>query len=102
RRQRMDGRHHSSPCLRTEPTADSVHSPLEGEGRFASREARCETGWGDSLSSQTVPVWRDHPTPSHISLRSCDIAEASLRRLFERPPGRAAYAPLQGRVKDSL
>ena len=26
-------------------------------------EARCETGWGGSLSSRTVPELRDHPTP---------------------------------------
>jgi hypothetical protein len=25
--------------------------------------AKCETGWGDSLSSRTVPELRDHPTP---------------------------------------
>ena len=28
--------------------------PLEGEGRLASREARCETGWGEGLSSSPV------------------------------------------------
>jgi hypothetical protein len=25
--------------------------------------AKCETGWGDSPSSRTVPELRDHPTP---------------------------------------
>ena len=29
------------------------YPPLEGEGRFASRE-RCEAGWGDTLSSSVV------------------------------------------------
>src|SRR5215207_10790166 len=43
------------------------YPPLEGEGR---REA---AGWGDGLSFRTVPELRDcHPTPSHISLRSCE------------------------------
>ena len=32
----------------------STYPPLEGEGRLASREARCEPGWGDSLSSSPV------------------------------------------------
>src|SRR4029077_4457928 len=30
---------------------------------------RCDTGWGDSLSIEAVPVWRDHPTPLRIPLR---------------------------------
>lgn len=25
--------------------------------------AKCETGWGDGVSTRTVPVLRDHPTP---------------------------------------
>jgi hypothetical protein len=25
--------------------------------------ARCETGWGEGLSSETLPELRDHPTP---------------------------------------
>src|SRR5690242_19562539 len=33
---------------------------------------------------RTVPEWRDHPTPSHISLRSCQPT-----------------LPLQGRVRKS-
>jgi hypothetical protein len=32
----------------------STYPPLEGEGRLASSVARCETGWGDSLSSSPV------------------------------------------------
>jgi len=31
-------------------------------------EARHETGWGDGLSTDAVPVWRDHPTP--LALRA--------------------------------
>jgi hypothetical protein len=43
-----------------------TYPPLEGEGR---REA---AGWGD-LSTATLFGMRDlHPTPAHISLRSCD------------------------------
>jgi hypothetical protein len=42
------------------------YPPLEGEGR---REA---AGWGD-LSTRGLFGMRDlHPTPSHISLRSCE------------------------------
>jgi len=34
-------------------------------------EAKCETGWGDSLSTYAVSEWRDcHPTPLCIPLRS--------------------------------
>lgn len=36
---------------------------LEGEGRLVLSEAKYETGWGDSLSTEAVPEWRDHPTP---------------------------------------
>jgi hypothetical protein len=25
--------------------------------------AKCEPGWGDGLSSETLPELRDHPTP---------------------------------------
>jgi hypothetical protein len=53
-------------------------SSLEGEGR-------CEAaGWGD-LSTRGLFGMRDrHPTPSHISLRSCELT-----------------LPLQGRVSGS-
>jgi len=59
------------------------YPPLQGEGRLASREARCETGWGDSLSPWTPIDPRDyHPTPSLISF--------------------APTLPLQGRVKKTV
>jgi hypothetical protein len=32
--------------------------------------AKCETGWGDSLSTDTVPEWKDHPAP--LALRAID------------------------------
>ncbi|MEY9357830.1 hypothetical protein ABH994_000551 [Bradyrhizobium yuanmingense] len=47
--------------------------------------AKCETRWGDSLSTQAVPEGRDHPTP--LALRAID-----LRASYARP------GPLQGRV----
>ena len=31
---------------------------------------KCEPRWGEGLSYRVLPVLRDHPTPSHISLRS--------------------------------
>src|ERR1700688_3230609 len=43
---------------------------LEGEGRLTLSEAKCETGWGDSLSAVALPEWRDHPTP--LALRAID------------------------------
>ena len=49
--------------------ANSDYPPLEGEGRIKSCEARCDTGWGDGLSSRDLPAWRDHPTPVRIPLR---------------------------------
>src|SRR5258708_21250195 len=40
------------------------HPPLEGEGRFASREPRCHTGWGDGPSPRPLPQKPDpQPTP---------------------------------------
>jgi hypothetical protein len=40
------------------------HPPLEGEGRLASRGARCETGWGDGLPTRAPFKMRGcHPTP---------------------------------------
>src|SRR5580704_5821572 len=59
-----------------------LHPPLEGEGRLALSEAKCETGWGDGLSARTPPETRDcHPTPPLIAF--------------------ASTLPLQGRVKAS-
>jgi hypothetical protein len=46
------------------------YPPLEGEGRLIWSAAKYETGWGDSLSTDTVPEWRDHPTP--LALRAID------------------------------
>src|SRR5580700_8888316 len=59
-----------------------LHPPLEGEGRLALSTARCETGWGDGLSTRAPPEWRDcHPTPPLLSV--------------------ASTLPLQGRVRDN-
>jgi hypothetical protein len=47
-----------------------AYPPLEGEGRFAWSEAKCETGWGD-LSTRAPRQWRDcHPTPYRTALRA--------------------------------
>jgi hypothetical protein len=35
------------------------YPPLEGQGRLAWSEAKCVTGWGDSLSSSVVFRWFD-------------------------------------------
>ncbi|MCS3984439.1 hypothetical protein M2191_009122 [Bradyrhizobium japonicum] len=45
--------------------------------------AKCETGWGHSLSFEAVPVWRGHPTPLRTPLR-----------YMRSDP------PLQGRVRE--
>src|SRR6478735_11877559 len=55
---------------------------LPSPGGGGSTRLKGAAGWGDSLSLQTVPEWRDHPTPSRISLRSC-----------------SPTLPLQGRVR---
>ena len=44
--------------------------------------AKCETGWGDGLSAEAVPLWRDHPTP--LALRAIDPP----------PPGEGKPTPL--------
>ena len=55
------------------------YPPLEGEGRLTLSAAKCETGWGDSLSTRTPPEAKDrHPTPPRVA--------------------RASTLPLQGRV----
>jgi len=38
-----------------------LHPPLEGEGRQAASEARCEPGWGGAPSQE------DHPTPLRLA-----------------------------------
>jgi osmoprotectant transport system ATP-binding protein len=43
--------------------------------------AKCETGWGDGLSSRTAPRLRDHPTPA-ASRRAQERAS-----LVSPPPG---------------
>jgi hypothetical protein len=41
-----------------------VHLPSPGGGGSAHMSAaKCETGWGEGLSSRTVSQLRDHPTP---------------------------------------
>ena len=52
------------------------YPPLEGEGRLTLSAAKCETGWGDSLSTDAVPEWRDHPTP--LALRAIEHGRATL------------------------
>src|SRR5258708_16580042 len=65
------------------------HPPLEGEGRFASREARCETGWGDGPSTRAPPERTDrHPTPPLISFAST------------LPLGRVIYLTSTGALSD--
>ena len=60
----------------------AFYPPLEGEGRLAWSEAKCETGWGD-LSTRVLFERRDlHPTPPRISF--------------------AATLPLQGRVNTTV
>jgi hypothetical protein len=39
-------------------------------GRLIGSAAKYETGWGDSLSTDTMLEWRDHPTP--LALRAID------------------------------
>ena len=47
-----------------------TYPPLEGEGRFACSEAKCETGWGDSLSTCALFERRDrHPPPPRVHAR---------------------------------
>jgi hypothetical protein len=46
----------------------STHPPLEGEGRLASREARCETGWGEGLSSSPVSQRFNFSLPRTVQL----------------------------------
>jgi hypothetical protein len=56
------------------------HPPLEGEGRFASRKARCETGWGDSLTPPRHSLV--HPTPTFALLRSTLPLQGRVKRYF--------------------
>src|SRR5450432_3301098 len=70
-------------CLRDERSHSGVgaYPPLEGEGRLTLSAAKCETGWGDGLSTPAPLETRDcHPTPPLISF--------------------ASTLPLQGRVKE--
>jgi len=66
------------------PLSPLSYPPLEGEGRLTLSAAKCETGWGDSLSTRALFEARDcHPTPPRVT--------------------RASTLPLQGRVsKPSL
>ena len=61
----------ASSSMTDSSATNSLHPPLEGEGRRAAHEVRCETGWGDALRRR-----KSHPTP---------------------PPS-AATLPRQGRV----
>ena len=44
-----------------------AYPPLEGEGRLALSEAKCETGWGDSLSTHAL-LAVERPSP-HLAAR---------------------------------
>jgi len=44
------------------------YPPLEGEGRLTWGVAKCETGWGDSLSSSVVLQWFDFGLSRTIQL----------------------------------
>ncbi|MEH2487873.1 osmoprotectant transport system ATP-binding protein [Bradyrhizobium sp. AZCC 2230] len=46
--------------------------------------AKCETGWGDSLSAEAVPVRRDHPTP--LALRAIDPPPPGEGKRTASPP----------------
>jgi len=65
------------------------YPPLEGEGRYACSEAECVAGWGD-LSTQRLPVLRDHPTP--LALRAIDPP----------PPGEGGPLPLLSFFADTF
>src|SRR5450631_1537082 len=71
------------------------HPPLEGEGRLASREARCETGWGESLSTRAPFKARDcHPTPPLISFASTLPLQGRVKRSASPPFARRTFTPL--------
>jgi hypothetical protein len=86
------------PILMRPPTGRAnarcpSYPPLEGEGRIAACEARCEPGWGD-FSTAALFVVRDcHPTPSHISLRSCAPTLPLQGRVSKRPVGPTRFYP---------
>jgi hypothetical protein len=66
----------------------SFHPPLEGEGRRASREARCETGWGE-LSLRGIS-----PHPDRFRSRSSDRPSPIASRMFP------TCAPKRGRSRE--
>src|SRR5205807_9954877 len=47
----------------------SSYPPLEGEGRLTLSEAKCETGWGDSLNWGTALGERLSPHPAAHCIR---------------------------------
>jgi hypothetical protein len=65
------------PAVSVEAIED-LHPPLEGEGRRAASQARCEPGWGDARVQQL------HPTPLRL-------ADAS--RSDPPPPGESEIVP---------
>src|SRR5450631_1562226 len=56
--------------------------PLEGEGRLTLSAAKCETGWGEGLSTRALFEGRDrHPTPPLISFASTLPLQGRVRKL---------------------
>src|SRR5205814_6607154 len=56
---------------------DLAYPPLKGAGRLALSAAKCETGWGDGLSTRTLSDV-ERPSP-HLAAR--------LARVDPPPPG---------------
>jgi hypothetical protein len=51
------------PSRRAQKRAVLSYPPLEGEGRIAACEARCEPGWGDLSTAALFGMIDLHPTP---------------------------------------
>src|SRR5882757_4986036 len=66
----------SPAALKAQICMRCLHPPLEGEGRLALSEAKCETGWGDSLTPDTAHRERPSPHPA-----------ARFTRVDPPPPG---------------
>src|SRR5450432_629346 len=76
-------------CLRDERSHSGVgaYPPLEGEGRLTLSAAKCETGWGDGLSTPAPLETRDcHPTPPLISFASTLPLQGRVRKSSRRLP----------------
>ena len=62
--------------------------------------AKCETGWGESLSTRELLEWRDrHPTPARIRFAPCEPTLPLQGRVKKRPAeigNVATSAPITG------